>query len=74
MILWNNGAPLSGVDETNSAEGTIFWHNGTPYGYIYEATITDIIKSISGILWTGIKKIGGITIANLKKIGGVSKN
>ena len=71
MIIWNK-VPIS-IDETNSAEGTDYW-GSVPFGYIYEVTVSNIIKKVSNQTWASIKKIGGIILANIKKIGGVSSN
>lgn len=72
MILWTNGVPLSGIDETNDAGTTKFWHNGVPYGYIYEVTAANAIKKVSSITWASIKKINGVVLANIKKIANIT--
>lgn len=70
MIKWHN-TPFEGVETTNDSGGTKYWFN-SPFAIIFEASITDPIKSISNITWSLIKKTGSIVKANIKKIGGVS--
>lgn len=70
MIKWHN-TPFEGVETTNDSGDTKYWFN-SPFAIIFEASATDVIKSINGIAWSSIKKINGIVKANIKKMGGVS--